>query len=277
MQKIVGSTTSEPLAPEAEAALIVQAQGGDETAQFALLRQYAPAIRRALRGFADTMDPEDAEQEVYVAFLELLATHDPDKNPSLAGRIVQKFRETLSETAPSGASGFTVPARTMKRYLAILKKADNDLAEARRIAPEHDMKVSTFDAVTAATRTDTLDAVSEAETTKGGSVKSRAVHETIERASAIGADDAADPFEEVLDAELVALAFAAVCHDEATVVRQAYGFEPAIVDGHEMRPEGHAPLSDALVAASTGLSRPKVQRTRTAALVKMRDALEVAA
>jgi hypothetical protein len=266
LMNILGSSTPEPLAPADEAALIERAQTGDEDAQFALLRQYAPAVRRALRGFADTMDAEDAEQEVFVAFLDLIATHDPAKNPTLAGRVVQKFRETLSESAPSGASGFTVPARTMKRYLAILKKADDDLAEARRIAPEHDMRVSTFDAVTAATRTDSLSAPEDGETDYREAP-----------AYAVDGDDAPDPFEDVLDAELVALAFAAVSHEESTVVRQAYGFEPAVVDGHEMRPEGHAPLSDALVAASTGLSRPKVQRTRTGALVKMRDALEVAA
>ena len=263
---IIGSSTPEPLAPAEEAALIERAQSGAEDAHFALLRQYAPAIRRALRGFAETVEPEDAEQEVYVAFLELLATHDPAKNPTLAGRVVQKFREMLSETAPSGASGFTVPARTMKRYLAILKKADGDLAEARRIAPEHDMKVSTFDAVTAASRTDSLSSPEDGET----DYREAPTY-------AVDGGEERDPFEEALDAELVALAFAVTTPEETTVVRQAYGFEPAVVDGHEMRPEGHAPLSDALVALSVGLSRPKTQRVRTGALVKMRDALEVAA
>jgi hypothetical protein len=263
---ILGSTTPAPLSPEEEAELITAAAYGHPGAFETLLQQYAPAIRRALRKYGETMEADDAEQEVALAFLDLIKTHDPEKNPSLAGRVATALNRELAEAASAGTGGWTIPARTMERYLAIVKKADGDLAEARRIAPEHDMKVSTFDAVTAATRTDSLTAPADGETDYREAP-----------AYAVDGDDAPDPFESVLDAELVALAFAVTSPEETTVVRQAYGFEPAVVDGHEMRPEGHAPLSDALVAASVGLSRPKTQRVRTGALVKMREALEVAA
>lgn len=264
--KIIGSSTPAPLAPEEEAELITAAAFGHPGAFETLLRQYAPVIRRTLRKYGETMEQEDAEQEVALAFLDLIKTHDPEKNPSLAGRVAAALNRELAEVASSGAGGWSIPARTMERYLAIVKKADGDLAEARRIAPEHDMKVSTFDAVTAATRTDSLSTPSDGET----DYREAPTY-------AVGEGDARDPFEDVLDAELVTLAFEAVSHDESTVVRQAYGFEPAVVDGQEMRPEGHAPLSDSLVAASLRLSRPKVQRTRTAAIAKMREALEVSA
>lgn len=266
---ILTATTTDALDAATETDLVLRSQDGDEAAQMALVNAYAPALRNALARHHEALDPEDAEQEVILALLSLIAKHDPSTG-RLAGRIAVYLKDALLE-ATGATNPWGIPSRTLKRYFAILKKADGDVTEAARIAPENDMATTTFLDLAGILSTDSLDAVTD------GGTEGQPASRSVASAAIVGGEEPRDPFEEVLDAELVAMAFAAVSHDERTVVRQAYGFEPALVDGVEMLPEGHAPLSDSLVAISTGLSRPKVQRTRTAALAKMRDALEVTA
>lgn len=265
---ILASSTTDSLDAATEAELVLAAQAGDESASMALVNAYAPALRNALARHHDALDPEDAEQEVVLALLSLIAKHDPATG-RLAGRVSVYVKDALLE-ATGATNPWGIPPRTLKRYFAILRKAGGDTAEAARIAPDNDMATTTFLDLAAILSTDSLDVASDTEHEGAGRAR-------IERATPVGGSEERDPLEALADAELVSLAFAAVSHDESAVVRQAYGFEPAIVDGFELLPEGHAPLSDMHVAVSLGLSRPKVQRTRTAALVKMRAALEVTA
>lgn len=264
--QILTSTTTDQLDAATEAELVQLAQLGDEAAAMQLVNAYAPALRNALARHHEALDPEDAEQEVILALLTLVQKHDPSTG-RLAGRVAVYVKDALLE-ATGATNPWGIPPRTLKRYFAILRKAGGDTTEAARIAPDNDMATTTFLDLAAILSTDSLDAASDTEHEGAGRAR-------IERAVAVGADEERDPFDVLADEELVAQAFAAVSHDESTVVRQAYGFEPAIVDGTELLPEGHAPLSDQLVAISTGLSRPKVQRTRTSALAKMRAALVV--
>ena len=263
LSSIIGSASPEPLSPVGEADLIEQAQAGDHDAMLDLMRQYAPVLRKLINTYSDTMDRDDAEQELMLAFIQMVQSHDPLRNPQLAGRIYQYLTEAMAEAAVSNSSGFTIPARTMKRYLNILKRADQDLASARALAPAHGMTVHTFDAITRATRTDSSATMSTEEDERGSYAAS----------TNVTAMFTGNPAEE--SAELAQFAMDAVTDEELAVVRHAYGFEPLVIDGATILPEGYAPLADGLIAPALNLSRQKVQRLRTSALATMREALAV--
>lgn len=254
---IIPRTNLEPVSADEEAALVHAAQGGDQDAQMRLIALFAPALRSAIkRRNHDVLSDEDAESEAVAAFLTLVVSHDPASGP-LAGRVAPTLAKAMS-SASAANNSFSIPLRTVQRFMSIVRKADGDLAEAERIAPDFHMERETFRAVAACFRFDSLDG-------EDG---------TIARESAtyaIGNDSVADEFAVVEDELLVAAAFDAVDECETSVVRFAYGFDEVVVDGDVIEPN----VSDALVAAAMGLSRPKVQRTRTSALAKMRAALGV--
>lgn len=257
---IIGSASPAPLSEFAEADLIEQAQLGDHEALLDLMRQYGPVLRRLRGAYSEVLGLEDAEQELMLAFTELVRDHDLNKSPRIAGRISEVLGRKLSEAAAVGASGFTIPARTMSRYLGILKTAEQDVKLARSLAPNYGMTTETFDAVMRANRTDSgvtdEDDGSQSAFNAGSNVTGMFTGNDAEES-----------------AELALFALGAVTDVELAVVRRAYGFDPTVIDGATLTPEGAAPLADGLIAASLGLSRPKVQRLRTAALDTMREAV----
>jgi DNA-directed RNA polymerase sigma subunit (sigma70/sigma32) len=112
------------------------------------------------------------------------------------------------------------------------------------------MTDSTFLAILDAVRNvDALDAWAASDSTRAA---------LIERSAPIWTDSIAV---DSSDAELVERAFAAVDPLEERVCRVSYGFED------------YEPQPDLVVAERVGLSRQKTQRTRSAALGKMRAAL----
>lgn len=269
---IVAQSTAAPISAEEEGALVLAAQAGDQDAALALVAQYGPAIRNALARIpGEALDPEDAAQEAAVAFLGLVQAHDPATG-RLAGRVAVYLTEAL-QGAASATSGWAVPARTVKRFLAIRKAADGDLVKGAAIAPEHEMASARFLLLASVLSTGTLDDVNE------GGIR----HEGRNRAdTATGLyGDASSAFAHVEDTILVDGLLSLLDERETAIIRYAYGFDaiPGIdldeakSGAARSREEGIAVANDAAVARHLGLTRPTVQRTRAAALAKMREAL----
>lgn len=259
--RLVSGPAAEPVSPQEEAELIEAAQYGHEGATLQLVHLYAPAVRNAIARSSAALDRDDATQEALVAFLDLIKTHDATLNPRLAGRVKQVFTEALSDAATS-EQAMHIPPRTLKRYLAILKKADGDVMAGASLAEDHHMSREVFLAIASATRVDSL--------TVGEDGDSSRIDTAVVLAS-----EGRSGYADVEDALMADLALSLVEGDALQVTRHAYGFDTVVVDGHIVTPEGSAPVSDTLVGAALTLSRAKVQRLRSGALSTMREALAV--
>jgi DNA-directed RNA polymerase specialized sigma subunit len=267
---IVTTTTPEVLTEEAEAHLIRLAQTGDQEAVTALIAQYGPAFRKALRGLKDEA-LEDAEQEAALVFLEMIQSHDTAKSPRLAGRVSDALRRGVS-TATNSVHGWDVPTRMVERFFAILKAADGSVAQGHRIASAHDMAPQTFlDIARAVGQTESIEALAERADAEGSTSADGGVFLTG------GADDAYVMAE---DRILVDGLLALLDERETPIIRYSYGFDSLPVTAEEAkegnaktREEGIAVANDSVVARHLGMTRATVQRTRSKALSTMREAL----
>lgn len=249
-----------------EVTLIAAAQAGDEDAKVRLLLAYGPALRSAVSTFTNgvraerepwssdsglgsaALEVSDAQGAAVVAFLELIASHDPEVSPRLAGRVRQVLAEALgglyAEVMP-----WRVPSRTLKRFYGILKAADGDAEAAEAAAPDYGMSRETFRDVLVAVRgTGSLDSLLDEDWSDG--LATSPVYSTT-------------PVTDVEDAILVEVAFSAVDDEQERICRLSYGFTE------------YEPVADAEVAHRMGLTRPTVQRKRAKALTEMRKALGV--
>ncbi|MDG4801748.1 hypothetical protein [Micromonospora sp. WMMD980] len=233
-----------------EVAAIAAAKKGDSEAQLRLFTAYVPALNSAAAQYAALLSLDDARQTALLGFLEVIAAHDPEKSDRLAGKMRVRLHDAMTEAASDASNGFTVPARTLRRFFNVMKAANGDVAEAARIAPTFELATDRFYDVLAAVRADeSLDLEVEI---NGGDAATTVVGEVT------GPREIADAEDRVL----VDLAFRAVNDFEADVCRLAYGFAeydtvPDAEIGHRLG----------------GFGRLKIQRTRTRALDKMRVAL----
>lgn len=236
--------------PSEEAATIKAAQSGDEAAILALFSAYAPALRGAVSHYLTASLPlDDARQAAALGLLEAIHMHDASLSDRLAGMIRTRVHDALSEAVSAATGGFTVPARTLRRFFGILKRADGDIGEAAKLAPEFEMSVDTFYSVLAAVKADeSLDLEIE---TNGGADAISVMAEIVAPREITDAEDRV----------LVEVAFRAVDGLETQVCSLAYGFAD------------YDPQPDAEVGFRLGFSRLKAQRTRSRALSKMRKAL----
>lgn len=237
---------------EAEREAIQAAKNGSSEAVVSLMYAYAAAIRGAVSRFtgpnASRLDQDELRSAVALGFMEAIHAYDPKASDRLAGVIRDILARTLHENMPSAA--FTVPERTRTRFFSILRKADGNVYEGARLAPEYGMSRETFLAVLSAVRNvSSLDAAAPGDPDEGP-------REIV--AAPLWDNSAAEE-----DTELVRHAFQAVDDLEADVCRLAYGFAD------------YDPVPDAEIGARLGLSRPKTQRVRSGALTKMRIALAV--
>lgn len=241
-----------------EAATITAAQAGDEDATMALLRAYGPAMRSAVGTFVGRLPLEeraqayeDAQMEAVSAVLALIADHDADESPRLAGRVVQALKGALGELARLDAA-LNIPRRTLDRFYGVLRAADGDIDAAAQLAPSMGMTRANFDEVRAAVR-ETLNVTgADDDAPEGERMLAAPIVSEVYR-----------PYDEVEDALMVEVAFAAVDDTEARICEMAYGFtEPD-------------PVPDAEIGHRIGMNRLKVLRTRNGALDKMRKTLGV--
>lgn len=239
---------------EEEVATIAKAKAGDEQAVIDLMYAYTFALNNALgkfrkagggnRGsFGDSV--EERRSLAVMGFMEAIHAFDAEKHGRLAAIIGVHLVQEIGGMV--GTIAFTVPQRTLTRFFSILRMADGDLIEGAKLAPEYSMTSETFTAVADACRTTSHGLPTDGDPSW---------------------ENGASPLWSRADKEeddiLVMAAFGAVDDLEGEVVSLAYGFDD------------YDPVSDAEVAHRMGLSRPKVQRVRASALVKMREALGVA-
>lgn len=279
------------LAPDAEADLIRRAQQGDEDAKSALLKAYEGLLWRAVTRFANRFhyDHEDVYQDAVVVFLELVASHDVERSPILAPRLKRAFYSGLADRA-SATKYPGIPQRMVSRYLAIMDEAENDIVLAAAIAREHDMALDTFLAIHRFVNTASLDAPNErsfqyaGHHTEGDPDDEAPVAHT--NARLVGQAEGEDAYDSMLTSWQVRALLDDLDDESREIVRIAYGFEPAVIDGEEVEElpsdRSIAAYDDATVAAAmtwrhgVTYSRQKVQRRRTAALRLMRERLEEA-
>lgn len=244
---------------------IARAKAGDEAATIALIYAYAPALRNTTARYRNAGDVWDgwtlvSSQNVDEArsiavggLIEAIYAFDLDgPHERLAATVWEYITAHFSENMAAIENGLSVPSRSLKRFYGIVNRAERDLVLAEQIAPKYAMSRETFRAIRDAVR--------------AGRIEDEAVSdESTERlhASARPIWDDRDNFAAAEDRILVEAAFEAVDTLEEDVVRDAYGFSD------------YRPLSDGVIATRRGMTRPTVQRTRSRALGKMREALAV--
>jgi len=234
------------LSPSAEKRLIKQAQEGNERAFETLLKSYVPALRRAVGRPPSNIEREEVQAQLLLSFTEAVMAADD----SLALIIGNYLARGLSELGIDGVT-FSIPPRTLSRFLSILKKGEGDIVRGMEIASQHSMKPETFLAIHKALRLNgSLDELLEGDEHPDVSVliEEASVDETTEylvNTVFEFRDDAND--------------FTA---DEVEVVYLAYGFDVYA----EARTDEHT-------AHILGTTRSRVQRLRTKALGKARDRL----
>lgn len=240
---------------------IAAAQAGDSAAKEKLILAYARSLRNGVIAFTRNFSPEDRVADVddvrsqaLLGFLEAVRAFNPLRHDRLAAIAPEYIRQAVTSEAAS-ASSFTVPERTLKRFFAILRLAEGNIYDAAALAPTYEMRKETFLAILSAIRNvDSLD-LPEA----GGEDTVGVSRDGWSGAMVRPLWDNVEPDSD--SKLLVAAAFDAVNTLEGDVVRLAYGFAD------------YDPVPDAEIAARLGLSRQKTQRTRNAALDKMRERL----
>lgn len=260
------STSIERLSIEDERRLIEDAKARNPEALDALWQAYQPTIGRVLRQFrqSDT-EIEDLRQEAYVAFLGLIDEHDPSVTDRLAGRVYTYLDVRLTAAVGRQTSHWSIPPRTLRRYFGILRRADHDVTAGAALAPNFAMTSETFLNIAAVINgTGSLSGYAEDD-------EQERVVTNVQRAEIVGAEPK-DAFLDADDALLAQTARKALDPEQRNIIDLAFGFIPVEYDGAIIDP----PVSDAIVGEVIGMTRPTVQRKRTAALKTMREALGLA-
>lgn len=258
IEQIFVGKISVNLSRQEELDLVTAHRQGDESATVRLMQAYAGLLNSSVRRFTQTGnqdqalgDLDDMRSSALVGLLEAVKAFDPAQHERIATIAPRYIAGELSSEA-TGASHFTVPERSMKRYWSILREANGDVMNALQLAPTMHMDPSTFLSIHSAVR--------------GTSSYSGTEQDGAPEVYHTSVDGVVASTELVIeDAMLVAAAFEAIDGDQTEVVRSYYGFD-----------DYGEPQSDAEVAHRMGLSRPKVQRVRASALNDMRKKLGVA-
>jgi DNA-directed RNA polymerase specialized sigma subunit len=253
------------LSLEEEREALHEAKAGAEAATLKLLYAYAYALRgvagdyrhaAGLRaaGPRDIHVSDDLRMAAVEGFLEALYAFDLDGAHSRLAATVEGYIANSLSRAVVAPVAVSVPERTLKRFYAILRKAEGDPVRGAAMAPHFSMTEETFDSVLKAVRN-----VQSLDGPAGGPAGGPGGHspDRLDFSAVTGQDYLND----IEDRLLVEAAFAAVDDLEEEVCRLAYGFGDS------------DPIPDAEVGHRLGLSRPKVQRVRASALGKMHNAI----
>jgi DNA-directed RNA polymerase specialized sigma subunit len=246
---------------EEERDAIRQAKGGDQDATVALVYAYAAALRSAVGRYRhagggnadsdrDSYAVEDLRSSAVTGLLEAVAKFDLDGEHERLAATISGYLTNEIGTGLVSPIAFSVPARTLKRFYGILREANGNVFEATKLAPERAMRRETFLAVLDAVReAEGVEALQEADAANGSGREIRM--------SPLWDGSEADAEDRVM----VEIAFDAVNTLEGDVCRLAYGFAD------------YDPIGDDEIGGRLFMSRQKVQRVRSGALVKMRAAL----
>ncbi len=245
--------------PEREA--IAAAQFGDPDATIALVYAYAPVLRSLAKRHAARIGTEDARATAISGLM--VAIHDfrlHEHEGQLAGIAHSRISNALREVASTAVS---VPERTSRRYLQILRAAEGDYDRALALAPDYRMSPEVFAAVHSAFAANHLEEEPR----------------HLDRATAIWAPADSAAFEDSEDAELLDLAWEAVNAPQRDVIRHAYAFETGdpMSDGEVAQAISVRDLGEEAVGeGQTTMSRATAQRHRTRGISAMKTAVGVA-
>lgn len=238
-----------------ETALVIKAREGCDDSTLTLLTAYAPLIKANYRRRERTLDPEDVKCAILLGFTEALHEFDAESHLRLAAVLPHNLKRQLAElNADSG--GFSIPTRTMSRWVAITAAADQNIALGMKLAPEYQMSTNTY-----------LDIYKALRDTGSLGLELELSEHDLEIIPLIDVRTP-EPVDED-DLSLVEMVFTELgdtsdlTPNENKILKHAYGFE------------GQAKTDD-LVAYDLGLTRPTVQRHRTNALKKGRKRLGLA-
>lgn len=245
--------------PYEELEAIRKAQAGEEAATISLLYAYAAKLRASVSQYHNAggtwsqglngsrASSEDLRMAAVEGLLEALYAFDLENGhyQRLAATINGYVADSMS-TFLVAPVALTVPPRSLKRFYSILRHAKNNIYDAAALAPSYEMKTETFLAILSAVR-------------GGGSLDAENNADLSADVCPIWDGERAD----AEDALLVDVAFHAVNALESDVCHMAYGFTE------------YEPMADIEIGYKLGISRPKTQRVRAAALAKMREALAV--
>lgn len=243
---VEGSPVGARLTREEESAAIADVIAGGSAGVERLALAYAPLLRGTVARYCKALGDDDARA---VALETLVAVcHRVGPDGYLAGLLPAHLTDALaSETGRQAV--VPVPKRMLTRYLTVTR-ASGGAEPTDETLKAHAMARESFEAITAA-----LWAWGSLEAQYEG---------TGAVARAFGLWGGVDDFAAAEDRVLVDVAFRSVDDRERSVVRAAYGFA------------GYRPQSDAEIAGEGWAgSRQAVQRTRSRALGKMREALGV--
>jgi hypothetical protein len=236
-----------------------------------LLAAYIPAIRSAVLS-ATGVSREDLEADLVERFLELVSTHDPERG-RLASRLRPAFAEVRSEASVLEVA-LTVPARERRRFYHVLYvKAGGDFHRALTVADEtKDYNRWRFIAVARALNTESLQAA----------LADTDDHRP-EEATPLGAGEGQPdtPAQIREREELAQWLLAQVTDRERLVLELGMGFTSPVLEAIRLKAgyKWDEELSDGqlTVIPEIGLtSRRSIIRERLAALLKMRQALDLA-
>lgn len=119
-----------------EQQLIIDAQDGDASAKLQLLAEYRPAIRGVIHD-NPALDAEELEAELNMQFLETLERIDPNEYARVWALFGQNGVHAAVEQVSDGASGWDVPARTVRRVRAVDRRVQEGASLDEALATEH--------------------------------------------------------------------------------------------------------------------------------------------
>ena len=253
--------TGDQLPREVEREKIALAQYGDQDATLALLKAYAPLLRRQASVHSARLGTEEARSQAVLGLIEAIHSFDLDAHDGQLAGLAPKVVSRVMNDAEPDWQEVPVAPRTKRRYLDILKRADYDVDRAAEMAPEFDMSRATFLQIREA-----LDVkhIGDGQILLG------------QRAVPLWADPEDDRFGDIDDLMLADAALGAVQGFQRDVVEHYDGFETGdpMRDAEVAQAISVRDLGEERVEAGESVtSRAKVERNRRTALGAMRSRL----
>lgn len=253
-------------------ATVAAGEDHDGAAITALLLAYAPALRNGVRWYASVVRmrgdyfsesmAEEARSRAVEGLLKAIHAFNPEVHHRLAA-IAAPYITDEVVTLAADDLGMSVHPRMLKRFFSYLRRAEGNVYTAIGLCGEEGSTLSKGAFLSI------LSAVRDVESYDAEVADGEPAWDT-RPASVLWERDA---IEDVEDRVLVGMVFEHrgdsedLTDREAKVLRYRYGFEALSED------YGNRAISDAMVAAEIGTTRPTVQRDHAKALDKARTRL----
>ena len=228
---------------------ISQAQAGDTAAAEAVVNNMQPAVAAWAKQIAGVYATEDATLEGMGALWQAVVTFDSSQGASFYTWARQVVRIAIYDMVANNNDGPSVHERTSRRYFALVKEAGDDIDKAAAMTGGDDTNISTatfWAAHRALDATERLDI----------EVCDPARHSALDEASQRSTTDVA---ETATDNVVVSQMLDGCTDRERAILERTYGIN------------GQPEQKDADIAATLGISRPRVVTIRKAAISRLAE------